>query len=136
MSGEQQIRRQLTVSGGGISLGGSAEVQSVDVPGPFQKEFPANATNVEVTLPTVNLLTCVEMAIVATKDCTVKINSTSATGTELLELKAGKMLQWFLGDPVSNKFLAVDVTKWYVTTGAEATTLKILVAHDATPSFT
>ena len=133
MSGEQVFRRQLTVTGGGASLGGTGEQILVDSPGAFIKDFPANGADIEITLPTVNLTTCQVMAVVANKDCTLKTNST--TGTDVLNLKAGKMLQWFVGDPVGNKFLTADVAKWFLTTGAEATTLKILVGHDATPSF-
>ncbi len=126
------INRSQSLSGFGISIGGVSQTVAVEGGEVFDGTIAASQTNVEVSTPDVDLTTCSVMAIVADKDCTVKTNSTSAPD-DTLALKANIPLTWITGDLADNKFLTADVTKWYVTTGAAATKLKILIGSDPTP---
>lgn len=126
------INRSQSLSGFGISIGGVSQTVAVEGGEVFDGTIAASQTNVEVSTPDVDLTTCTVMAIVADKDCTVKTNSTSAPDDTLV-LKANIPLTWITGDLADNKFLTADVTKWYVTTGAAATKLKILIGSDPTP---
>ena len=126
------VNRSMSVSGLGITLGGVSEIVPAEGGEIFDGAIAANAVDLEISTPDVDLLTCTVMAISADKDCTIKTNSTSTPGDTIL-VKANKLLSWFSGDLAGDKFLTVDVTKWYVTTGGAATKLKILIVSDPTP---
>lgn len=126
------ITRSQSINGGGLSLGGITQTISANAVEIFDDTISANQTNAQVLTPDVDLTTCTVMAIVADKDCTVKTNN-STTPDDTLALKANVPLSWMTGDLADNKFLTEDVTIWYVTTGASATKLKILIGSDATP---
>jgi hypothetical protein len=135
MAQESVITRTVNLNGGGVTIGGVSEKILTDSVETFKKAIPANTTNGRVVKPRVTLDNCKALGIMASKDCTVKTNSTSSP-QETLTLKANKMLHWMYGDPDANKFLADDVTDWYVTTGGEDTLLQILNGEDATPVLT
>lgn len=126
------ITRSASISGFGINLGGITQTIAVEGGEVYDGSIAASQTNLEIAIPDVDLTTCTVMAIVADKDTTVKTNSTSAPD-DTLALKANVPLTWMTGDLADNKFLSADVTKWYVTTGAATTKLKILIGSDATP---
>lgn len=135
MAGEAKITRSTTVQGGGLSVGGVQETLLSDSVKTFSKEFPANLTDGRVVFP-IDVSEVKAMAIIANKDCTIETNATDASGGETLLLKANKALNWVLGDLAANKFLTIDVTDLYVTTGAESTVLKLIVGQDSTPALT
>lgn len=126
------VTRSMTVSGLGISLGGVSETVAAEGGEIFDASFAANATNIEIATPNVDLTTASVMAVIADKDCTLKTNSTSAPDDTLV-LKANKLLSWFVGDLDGDKFLTANVVKWFITTGPTATKLKILIVSDPTP---
>lgn len=134
MAGESKLNRNISISGGGVTVGGVTEQIEVDNIQTFSKTIPKNLTDAVVQKPEVDFSECKLMAIVASKDCTVKTNSTISPA-ETLELKANRPLHWIEGDPTANKFLSVDVTVWYVTTGGEDTLLKIIIGEDGTPGI-
>lgn len=126
------INRSASISGFGISIGGVSQTISVEGGEIFDGSVAASQTNLEIATPNVDLTTASVMAIVADKDCTVKTNSTSAPD-DTLALKANIPLSWMTGDLAANKFLTVNVIKWFITTGASVTKLKILIGSDPTP---
>ena len=126
------INRSQSISGFGVSIGGISQTISAEGGEVYDGSIAASQTNVEIAIPDVDLATCTCMAIIADKDTTVKTNSTGAPDNTL-SLKANVPLFWMTGDLAGNKFLTINVTKWYVTTGAATTKLKILIASDATP---
>lgn len=137
MAQETKVSRSVSITGGGVTVGGVSEQVSVDNLATFKKAIPANTVNVQLVKPDVTFANIRAIAIVANKDATVCTNAASTgSPTETLVLKANKMLHWMNGDPDTTKFLSADVANWYVTTGGEETLLTILVAEDATPALT
>ena len=126
------INRSQSLSGFGVSIGGITQTISANAGGVFDDTIAANQTNLQIDLPLVDLTTCTVMAVVADKDCTLETNS-GTSPTDTLALKANVPLSWMTGDLADNKFLSADVTAWFITTGAAATKLKILIASDGTP---
>lgn len=134
MASETKVTRSVSITGGGVTVGGVSEQVSVDNLASFKKLIPANTTNAQLVKPDVTFANIKVIAIVANKDMTVCTNAASTGApTETLSLKANKMLHWMFGDPAANKWLSANVTDWYVTTGGEDTLLTILIAEDATP---
>lgn len=139
MAGEVTLVRQSSIQVGGVAVTGRKTLP-VNAPGTFRQKIPANQTDVQLKKPKCTLADNKVQAISADKDCTVKTNSTSGTAVEgtndIMVLKANVPLEWIDGDPANKKFLTADVANWYVTTGAEATTLTIIICDDATPTVT
>lgn len=132
MAGESRVTRSTQVNGGGVTAGGVSQEVLVDNIQTFKKTIPIG-TNVQLVRPEVTLANVKAMSICATQDSTVKTNSSSSP-QETLTLKANVVMSWLTGDPSANKFLAGDVTDWYVT-NAVAMTLTIIIGEDSTPSL-
>lgn len=130
MAGEVKFNRSQTLTGAGISIGGISEQLSVNNPQCVQLEIAASQTNYQLLEPDVDLNTCICMAIIANKACTVKTNSTSDPD-DTLSLAANVPLIWMSGDLDAAKFLSANVSNWYITTGNTVTTLKILIGNNA-----
>lgn len=132
MAGEFTISARLSYDFGSFTVGGTVDSIICDGKTSISKTIPANSTNAEIDV-VVDVSTVVVAAIEANKNCTVKTNSTSAPD-DTLTLLANKAVGWKTND-VASLFLTADVTKLYVTTGAEATIIKFGVGYDATPAL-
>ncbi len=138
MPGEALAIRTVTVSAGGISIGGVAESKACSSEAVFMEQIAANQTNLAVTFP-IDVSRVLVLSIGADKDITLKTNSTSSP-LDTLNLLANKPRHWFkTTDPDSEFFIGgadgvagTDITTIYVSTGAAATLLKIIVGFDAT----
>jgi len=118
----------------GMQIGTSALSVLADLQVAFQKTIPANTTNGEIDL-VLTLAQVAVMGIEADQACTIKVNSTSPAPQDTFALAAAVPLIWTSGDPASASFLVSNVTKLYVTTGAQATILKFVAGVDATPGL-
>lgn len=133
MSNESKVTRSVNISGGGVTVGGVTETILVDNVATFSKIIPAGSVNIQLVRPDVTIANCKAMAIGANKACSVCTNAAS-TGSpqDEIDLVANKPLSWLTGDPTANKFLAGNVTDWYVTC-TDDTFLKIIIGEDSTP---
>ena len=133
MAGESTARVSRSVSIAGVTVGGAQQTIATDGQVTFSKVIPANQTdaqcNVNADLGGAHLL-----AIEASKDCTVKTNS-SSTPIQTLSLKANIPRIWVQNDVTAN-WLTSDISALYVTTGGEDTTLKFVAAIDTSPLIT
>jgi hypothetical protein len=119
------------LSAGGVTVGGTVQSVLADLVTTLSKIVPAGATNIEFDVA-VDVSAVKAAGIEASRDCTVKTNSTSAPD-DTLSLVAGVPLIWVTGD-AATFFLTADVTKFYITTPAGTdTTFKFTAAIDSTP---
>ena len=130
MAGEKAVTVSTSYRFGAGTVGGTVATVNPDSQTFISKSIPANSTNFEIQI-VVDVSTVTIAAIEASKDCTVKTNSTSDPD-DTLALKAAQAIGWRTND-VATLFLTVDVVKFYITTGAEATLFTFGFGVDATP---
>lgn len=130
MAGEKAVTVSTSYRFGAGTIGGTTATVNPDAQTFFSKTIPANSTNFEIDV-VVDVSTVVIAAIEASKDAAVTTNDSGDPDDELA-LKANQAIGWRTND-VAAFFLTVDVTKFFVTTGAEATTLSFGFGVDATP---
>jgi hypothetical protein len=100
------------------------------------EESVANGqTNFEITLPTVDISTCVAVYINSTQDVVFETNSgTPGEGVDVLTLKANEPYVWWTAAPFTNA-LTTDITTGVFVTNASgsAATVTMEFILDTTP---
>jgi hypothetical protein len=99
-----------------------------------EESVPDSSTDLEITLPTIDISACVSVYINSTQDVTIETNADDATGGNTLTLKANEPYIWFTSAPWANVLTADIATNVFVTnaSGAAATvTMEFIM--DTTP---
>ncbi len=98
--------------------------------GRLEEAIPIDASDLEV-IATITVAQVVSLFITADQDLTLKTNSSGAPD-DTISLKGNVPLVYNTDKPASG-LLAADVTKFFVSNGPAAATLKMELIQDATP---
>lgn len=124
-------RVSQSVNFGAGTIGGTIGLVSTELVTYVEATLAAN-DEIEIDL-TVDVSAIKLAALEADKDCTVRTNANHlGSPDDTIALKAKQPLIWRDGDPTA-LFLTADVTKFFVTTGADETVIKFGAMVDATP---
>lgn len=131
MAGEVTTKVIRTITIGTFVIGGNERSLVADYILNLQKSVPANSTDIEFVV-NIDVSEVKAIGLIADQNCTIETNNASSP-SNTIALIANNPLLWTSDDPTTLAFFTVDVNKIFVTTGANATVVKLAVAIDSTP---